>query len=253
MIYPPGQGKSGQQLMALWRDYLERYADKEGDAEGQSIVGAYHTVYVLDLFSRILDRENRYQQLIDHRNTIFREASSQANEFSDCLLIATFAIYNCLNTLSHQCTEANNSAAALINKVDEQVHLGAKSGIQIDKSAAALRASFALVGLITISLDQKQSMTQVIRQVEERFASASNAASSDWERLLNALYRIVEMLQIFAFLTDRDLKDQVNQIASRFQEEDQERNLSLKLRNGFCRFFELSHLIITHVDSMLES
>ncbi len=46
MIYPPGQGKSGQFLMQLWRDYLEQYADKEGDVEGQTVVAAYSAVEV---------------------------------------------------------------------------------------------------------------------------------------------------------------------------------------------------------------
>ena len=47
MIYPPGQGQFGQYLMQLWRDYLEQYADREGDVEGQAIVAAYHAVEVL--------------------------------------------------------------------------------------------------------------------------------------------------------------------------------------------------------------
>jgi hypothetical protein len=251
MIYPPGQGKSGQHLMSLWRDYLEKYADKDGDPESQSVVGAYYTVEILVAFSKTLDRTDRYEQLIDQRYSFFQEASKRAATFPDCLLNASFSIYNCMNTLSHQFTEGNVPAGALISKVDEQVHESARSGLQIDKSAAALRASLALISLISITLDESQQMTPMIRQVEQRFASAANAASSDWERLLNALYRIVEMMQIFALLTDPDLKDQINQIASRFREEDQEKGIPDKLRNGFCRFFELAHLTITHVDSMI--
>jgi hypothetical protein len=251
MVYPPGQGKSGQRLMTLWRDYLEQYADKEGDAERQTIVGAYKSVDILDEFSRILDRENRYMQLIDQRHSLFEKASKQAESFPDSLLNAAFAIYNGLNTLSHQFTDGNDSAAALIRKVDEQVRLSVESGGQIDRSAAALRASFALIGLIGITLDQDRSMTSAIRQVEQRFSSAANAASSNWEHLVNALYRAVEMTQILVLLTEPDLRDQINQIASRFQEDDREKNLTLKLRNGFCRFFEFAHLMITQVDSMV--
>jgi hypothetical protein len=252
MIYPPGQGKSGQQLMALWRDYLEKYADKEGNPESQSVVGAYYSVEILVAFSRTLDRNDRYKKLIDQRYSLFQAGSKRADALPDCLLNASFSIYNSLNTLSHQFTEGNPSAGALISKVDELVHESARSGLQIDKSAAALRAGFALISLISITLDENQLMTQAIRQVEQRFASAANAAVSDWERLLNALYRIVEMMQIFALLTDPDLKDQINQIASRFQEEDhQEKGIPEKLRNGFCRLFELAHLTITHVDSII--
>jgi len=68
---------------------------------------------------------------------------------------------------------------------------------------------------------------------------------------LNALYRIVEMMQLLALLTDPELKDQITQIASRFQEEDQSREIPIKMRNGFCRFFELGHLLITHVDAVV--
>ena len=35
------------------------------------------------------------------------------------------------------------------------------------------------------------------------------------------------------------------------QEEDQVKDLKLKLRNGFCRMFELSHLLATHIDGMI--
>jgi hypothetical protein len=114
-----------------------------------------------------------------------------------------------------------------------------------------LRACFPLLGLITIALDQDQVMTYAIKEIEQRFAAGANAASSDWEHLLNALYRVVEMMQIFALLTDPDLRDQINQIAARFKEEDQVTELRLKLRNGFCRLFELGHLLVTHVDAMV--
>jgi hypothetical protein len=251
MIYPPGQGKSGQRLMTLWRDYLEQYTDKDGNAESQTIVGAYKSVQILHEFSRIIDRENRYKQLINQRYSLFEEASKQADSFPDCILNAAFAIYNGLNTLSHQFTDGNDSAAALIRKVDEQVRLSVESGLQIDRSAAAVRAGFALTSLIAITLDQDRSMTAAIRKLEQRFSSAANAASTNWEHLVNALYRVVEMMQILGLLTEPDLRDEINQIASRFQEEDRERNPTLKLRNGFCRFFEFVHLVTTQVDSMM--
>jgi hypothetical protein len=251
MTYPPGQGKSGQHLMELWRKYLEEYADKEADIESQAIVGAYYSVEVLIAFSRTLDRENRYRDLIDQRLSFFEKGRAHARTFADCLLNGTFAIYNSLNTLGHQFTEGNEQAAELIRGADQQVHRSTESGAAIERSAAALRASFALLGLIAITLDQKQEATPAIRKIEQKFASGAKAASSDWDHLLNALYRIVEIMQILALLTDPNLKDRIHQIASRFKEEDQEQDLRLKLRNGFCRLFEFAHLLITQVDTMV--
>jgi hypothetical protein len=251
MIYPPGQGKSGSFLMQLWRNYLEQYADKEGDAEGQAIVAGYHAVEIFTALSRTLDRDAQYKDLIDRRLSYFREGAKRAVDFCDCLINATFSIYNSLNTLSHQFTEGNPDAAVLIGKVDEQVHLSTASGEPVQQSAAALRACFPLLGLIAIALDQDGAMTQTIRRVEQRFSAGAAAAFSHWENLVNALYRVVEMIQILALLTDPELRDQINQIATRFKEEDREKEMLLKLRNGFCRLFELGHLLITEVDAML--
>ena len=251
MIYPPGQGQSGQLLMQLWRDYLEQYADREGDAGGQAIVAAYSAVEVLTCLARTIDKNNRYENLIDQRIALFRDGSRNAEEFADCLINATFSIYNSLNTLGHQLTEGNAEAAALLRNVDEQVHQNAKSADPVARSAAALRASFPLLGLITIALDQDQAMLGGIRKVEQRYAAAAGIASSEWQHLLNALYRMVEMMQIFALLADSELKDQINQVASRFQEDDRSKELRLKLRNGFCRLFELSHLLAIQFDAML--
>jgi hypothetical protein len=251
MVYPPGQGKSGQQLMQLWRDYLEEYADRDGDVEGQTIVAAYHVVAALTALARTLDTENFYKELIDKRISYFNEGSRRAGNFIDCLINATFSIYNTLNTLCHQFSQGNAQVSALMGKIDEQVHLSVEAGGGIERPAAALRSCFPLLSLLTITLDQDQAMTRAIRQVEQRFAEGAKAASSDWEHMLNALYRIVEMTQIMALLTDAELRDQINQIASRFKEEDQPRELRLKLRNGFCRLFELSHLLITHIDAMV--
>jgi hypothetical protein len=251
MVYPPGQGKSGQLLMQLWRNYLQQYAEKEGDVEGQTIVAAFHGVEILTAFSAILDGNKRYGELIGQRLSFFREGARRAGSHAERLLNATFSIYNCLNTLSHQFTEGNAEAAALISKVDEQVHQSTESGDLMQLSPAALRACFPLLGLITITLDPDQVMTPTIRQIEHRFAAGAKAASSNDENLLNALYRIVEMIQVAALLTDPELEDQIDQIATRFKEEDMEQELKLKLRNGFCRMFELVHLLATHVDAMV--
>jgi hypothetical protein len=251
MTYPPGQGKSGQHLMMLWRKYLEQYADKEGDVEAQTIIAAYYSVQVLSALSQILDRNDRYKELIDQRFAIFLEGSRRAEAYIDCLLNAAFSLYNSLNTLSHQLTEGNTEAAALIRTIDEQVRGSIASSELMARPAAALRACFPLLGLITIASDEHQSMTQAIRHVEQRFTSGAQAAASDWDHLLNALYRMVEMVQIFALLTDSELQDQIDQIASRFKEEDQTKDLALKLRNGFCRLFELTHILTVQVDAML--
>jgi hypothetical protein len=251
MAYPPGQGKSGNYLMQVWRDYLESYADREGDVPGQVIVGADCTVEILTALSRTLDGDNLYQDLIDERSALFQEGCRQAEVFEDRLLNATFSIYNSLNTLGHQFAEGKAQALKLIRSVDEQARQSIESGTRIDRSAAAMRAAFALVGLMTIAADGKQTMTDAIRQVEKRFADGAQACASDWDHLLNALYRTVEMMQLFAFLTDAELKDQISQISARFQEEDRFREITLKMRNGFCRFFELGHLLITHVDAAM--
>ena len=249
MVYPPGKGKSGSHSMNLWRKYLEQYADMEGNIEGQIIVGANFTVEILTALSRTLDGGDRFKDIIDQRNAIFQEGSERAGNFDDRLLNAAFSIYNSLNTLSHQFAVGNTQAAGMIKRVDEQTQLSIKSGTQIGRSAAAMRACFALVGLMTIALDEQEAMTPAIRKLEQRFADGAAAAVTDWDHLLNALYRIVEMMQLLALLTDPELKDRIAQIASRFQEEDQSREIPLKMRNGFCRFFELGHLLITHVDA----
>jgi hypothetical protein len=250
MIYPPGQGKSGQYLMQLWREYLEQYADKEGDVESQTIVAAYHVVKALTAFSRILDRRARYQKLIDQRLSLFNEGSRLAGGYADCLTNAAFSIYNNLNTLSHQLTESNKEASALIRQVDEQVHQSIDSAGPASRPAIALRACFPLTALITITLDQCQEMTEAIRHVERRYTAGAKAVNSDMEQMLNALYRVVEMIQILALITEPELKDQINQIASRFQEEDQLGDPQFKLRNGFCRLFEFLHLLANQVDTI---
>jgi hypothetical protein len=250
MPYSPEQENSENDLMELWRKYLESYANREGDVEGQIVAGAYSTVEILSFLSRTLDGEGRYRGLIDQRTALFREGSRNAGAFEDCLINATFSIYNCLNTLAHQLSGKNQQASAMLRSVDEQAHLGIESGTQVVRSAAAMRAGFALAGLITIALDEQGKMTPTIRQLEQRFASGARAAASGWDHLLNALYRIVELMQIIVLLTAPELKDRIAQIASRFQEEDRTKDRLLKLRNGFCRFFDLGHLLGTHLDSI---
>ena len=251
MIYPPGEGKSGKYLMRVWRDYLEAYADGEGNVENQVLAGADGTVEILSAFSRTLDAEDVYRELIDQRCAIFEEGKRRAQAFEDRLLNAAFSIYNCLNTLAHQFSKGRPQAAAMIRTVDEQTHLSVKDGTQIDRSAAAMRASSALLGLLTIAADENQEMTEIIQKLEQRFAEAARLCASDWDHLLNALYRSVEMMQVFALLTDPELEDQIAQTASRFQEEDRQKEILMKIRNGFCRFFELGHLLVTHVDATL--
>jgi hypothetical protein len=251
MIYPPGQGRSGQRLMQLWRQYLEQYADSEGDVEGQTIVAGNHAFEILTAFAETLDRGNKYRELIAQRYSFYDEGFRKAENFADRLMVVTFSIYNSLNTLSHQFIRENEQASGLIGKVDEQVHLSTGTGGSVERSGAALRASFALLSLMVITLDEDQIMKEAIRQIEQRFLEGASIASTGMENTLNALYRMVEMIQLFVLLTDPELKNQVNQIATRFKEEDQTREIPLKLRNGFCRFFELSHLLVTHVDEMI--
>jgi hypothetical protein len=251
MVYPPGQGKSGEHLMQLWRDYLEQYAEGEGDVHRQIVVGSYHAAEIFGALSLLLDREGRYRALIDQRIGCFQDGERRAQDFDDCLINATFSLYNHLNTLSHQFTEGHADAERLIGQIDDQVRIRTQGAGQVERSVAALQAVFPLLSLITLVLNQEQSMTSAIRQVEQRFAAGASAAATKWDHLVNALYRVVEMMQLFAILSDDDLRDQVNQIASHFQEEDHTKDVHFKLRNGFCRLFELGHLVTTSLDELL--
>ncbi len=249
MVYPPGQGKSGAYLMRLWRDYLELYAESEGDVKQQTIVGSYHAAEVFGSLSVVFDRDGRYRELIDQRMGLFREGKRRAGDFDERLINATFSIYNHLNTLSRQLTGGHAAAAELIDQIDHQVHIRTQTDDLFERSVLALQASFPLLSLITLALSRKDEMTKAVRQVEQRFVSASGAATTSWERLINALYRSVEMMQLFSVLADGDLRNQVDQIASRFQEEDRTDDVYFKMRNGFCRLFELGHLVATHLDA----
>jgi hypothetical protein len=251
MVFPPGQGKSGEYLMQLWRGYLEQSAEHEGDVERQIVVAAYHAAEVFGFLSLSLDRDQRHRALIEERLEHFREGSRKARGFGNCLVNATFALYNHMNTLSHQFSAGNASAEKLILGVDEQVRARVQQASQIERSALALRAAFPLLGLMTVVLGEGTKATSAIRQVEERFAAGSSRAGTETDHLLNALYRLVEMMQILVSLSDSELKDQVQQIAEAFKEDDQTPNLQLKLRNGFCRLFELGHLLTTHLDEII--
>lgn len=251
MNRPPGQGKSGQYLMNLWGRYLEQYAELEGRPEEQIVVGSYHAAEALGFLSSALDRDRRYCELIGRRMALFAEGCRAATLFADRLITATFTIYNHVNTLCHEFTDGIAEARNLVGEIDERVRSVVEQADPIERSAAAMRAAFPLLCLITMVLDKNGGATAAIRTVEERFARGAGRASSSWEQLLNALYRAVEIMQVLISLSEPDLKDQVSEIALRFEEEDRTRNLRLKLRNGFCRLFELSHLLANQVDEML--
>ena len=252
MVFPPGQGKSGQHLMEMWRCYLEQLADREGDLEGQIVAAAYHAADVLGFLSRTLDREGKDSALIDQRIAYFEEGVKRAEGFGDCLITAGFTIYNHINTLCRQFASGNSESERLIHQIEKQVQLRTRGSDTIERAAAAMRAVFPMVSLMTLILDQDGTMTQVIRQIEQRFSSGANRAGTPWEHLLNSLYRTVEMMQLFVLLSDPELKDQVQQIAAQFEEDDQPSDLKMKLRNGFCRLFELGHLITLHLDEILD-
>jgi hypothetical protein len=251
MTYPPGQGKSGPLLMELWRRYLEQLAEHEGNLEEQIAVGSYKAAEVLGFLTWKLDREGKYRHLIEQRQFLFAEGTRRAVSFEDRLLTATFTIYNHTNTLSHQFSTGIPSAEKLIRDVDEQVKQVVQEADQVERSAAAIKAAFPLFCLMTLLLNRGGGATDAIRTVQDRFAKGAGQASTSWEHLINAIYRSVETLQLIVSLSEPELKDQVLQIAARFQEEDQSRDIRLKLRNGFCRFFELSHLLAIHLDETI--
>jgi hypothetical protein len=251
MVYPPGQGKSGEYLMRLWRQYLEEYAASEDQVERQIIGAAYRSAEILGFLAERLDQDGKHRDELTQRTGIFKEAAGRAENLEDCLITATFSLYNFFNTLGHQFASGSPEADGLIREIDQQVHTRTVSAGQVERAAAALEAAFPLLSIMSLALDPVGEMTDAIRQVEQRFAEASARVASPSERLVNALYRIVEMMQLFTVLSDADLRSQVEQIASRFEEEDQAPELKYKLRNGFCRLFELSHLVTTQLDEVL--
>ena len=253
MTVPYSQEESRERLMHLWRQYLHDYAEAEGNLERQIIGSAYRAAEVLGVLSQRMDHEGRFAELIDQRSRHFDEGSRRAEVFEDRLITATFTLYNHFNTLAHEFTEGNSDARSLIGQIDAGVHERVGNAAPVERCAAALEASFPLLALMTLALDPVEEMTGAVREVEHRFSSSVGRTASPSERLVNALYRVVEMLQLFAVASEADLRDPAEEIAARFQEEDQSPELGYKLRNGFCRLFELSHLVATQLNRVLDA
>jgi len=238
--------------MEIWRLYLEQLADREGDAEGQIVAAAYRAADVFGILSLTLDQDGKARELIEQRIGYFRDGSRRAEQFGDMLVTACFTLYNHLNTLCRQFASGSAESESLLRQIEQQVQARTRTGDQIERSSAALRAVFPMISLMTLILDQDEAMSQTIRQIEQRFSSGAGRATTSWEHLLNALYRTVEIMQLFVLLSDPDLKNQVHQIAVEFEEEDKQVDLKMKLRNGFCRLFELGHLVTAHLDDILD-
>lgn len=251
MVYPPGQGKSGDYLMHLWRQYLEQYAAQDGNIEDQIVVASYHAAEIFGFFSMTLDKEGRFAHLIENRIRYFHDGSKKAEVFGDHLINAAFAIYNHLSTLATQFARDNTDSLELIREVNRRVQEQVQAAGQLESTSAAIRSSFPLLSLMTLILDSTDSVTPAIRKVEQRFTAGAARAGSEWDQLLNGLYRLVEMMQLFVVLSDAELRGQVDQIATQFEEEDRAPDLRSKIRNGFCRLFELGHLLTTHLDEVL--
>src|SRR6266511_2039822 len=86
MVFPPGQGKSGDYVIALWRQYLQECAEREGSVEGQVLVAANHSAEIFGFVSLSLDREGHYRSIIEQRITYFREGLRMAASFEDHLV-----------------------------------------------------------------------------------------------------------------------------------------------------------------------
>jgi len=251
MAFPPGQGKSGSYLRSLWRRYLEHCADSGDNPQGQVLVGCYHASEIFGfMYQRLNPRAGSLQpgeiplnRLPDHY--------WRADRFEEHLADASIRLYANLGALGEIFAAGNPDALGLIQKIEEEALERLESGSQIEKSGLALRASFPILSLMTLVIDQKRSASAVIRQLEHRFVSGAAKATTPNEQMLNAVYRMVEMMQIFVTLSDAELKDQVQQITARFQEEDRTTEPLRKAGNGFCRLFELGHLLTTHLDEIL--
>jgi hypothetical protein len=237
--------------MALWRRYLEEFAEAEPDVEAQVVVAAYHTVEVFGALGLLLDRERHLRPLIEARNGYFRKGVERAATFDEKLMVAAYGLYNHLNTLARQFAGSGRQGLEFVEAVEKSVEAALELSAPSARASAALRAAFPLLGFMTLMLDPEKRLIEAIRKVEQRFAAGDGKAAGDWDHLLNALYRLVEMLQLFVTLSDAELAGQVQQIAARFQEEDQPADARLKLRNGFCRAFELGHLLTIHLDEVL--
>jgi len=253
MRVPQSHEESGEDLLRLWRQYLQDYAEAEGNLEQQIIDGAYRSAEVLAVLSRKMDRNGRWAGVINQRNGYFEEGGRRAQVFEDRLITATFTLYNHFNTLAHEFTEENVEAGNLISQIDAGVQERMEGAAPVERCAAAMEASFPLLVLMTLALDPMEEMTGAVRELEVRFSSSLGRTSSPSERLVNALYRVVEILQLFTVASESELRDPAGEIAARFQEEDRSPELGHKLRNGFCRLFELSHLAATQLNNVLDA
>jgi hypothetical protein len=237
--------------MNLWRRYLEQYAESDESVEDQTVVAAYHSAEVFAALSLVLDRGRKYRGVIRQRMHYFDEGSRRAAAFEDRLLNASFSIYNHTNTLAHQLTDGNSEAGSLIDAIEEQARIKTAGDDPVGRSAAALRAVFPLLGLMSMLTDDDGALTTGIRHVEQRFTTGAGTSPAPSPQLVNALYRDVEMMQVLVVAFDRELAGQVEQIGARFKEEDHASEMMPKLRNGFCRLFELGHLLTTHLDELI--
>jgi hypothetical protein len=179
------------------------------------------------------------------------ESFWRPDQFEEHLAGASIRLYASVCALGKKFAAGNAEALGLIQQIEEEAQGRLESDSMIEKAALALRASFPILSLMTIVIDQKRSASAVIQQLENRFVSGAEKAGNPYEQALNAVYRMVEMMQIFVTLSDAELKDQVQQITALFQEEDQAEEPLNKMGNGFCRLFELGHLLTTHLDEVL--
>lgn len=237
--------------MDLWCRYLEEYAEKDGCVEEQILVGCCHSAEILGWLAHTLDRTGRLTSMIEAREKAFKQGAEKSEVFGEHLANGAFGIYGHLQSLALLFVSGSGEAQHLIREVNAQLRRQMQEGDTLGAAAAAMRASFPLVSLMTMAVDRGGLLTSSIRQVEQRYREGAERAESDWDQLLNALYRIVEMMQMLVVISDAELRVQVEQIAARFEEEDHCKDRKSKMRNGFCRLFELGHLLTTHLDDIL--
>jgi hypothetical protein len=250
MTYPPGQGKSGSYLMALWRQYLERCAESADHPHGLALAGAYHASAIFAfLLQRLSCGPDPAPGVIG--GIRLPDYNLRADKLDEHLADASIRLYANVSALGEKFAAGNPDAQSLIQQIRAEAQERLKSESMIEKAGLALRASFPILSLVTLVIDEKGSAGDVIRLVENRFLSGAEKAVSTHEQIWNALYRMVEMMQILVTLSDAELKNQVQQITARFEEEDQAGDPLKKVGNGFCRLFELGHLLTTHLDEIL--
>jgi hypothetical protein len=178
--------------MALWRRYLEEFAEAEPDVEAQVVVAAYHTVEVFGALGLLLDRERHLRPLIEARNGYFRKGVERAATFDEKLMVAAYGLYNHLNTLARQFAGSGRQGLEFVEAVEKSVEAALELSAPSARASAALRAAFPLLGFMTLMLDPEKRLIEAIRKVEQRFAAGDGKAAGDWDHLLNALYRLVD-------------------------------------------------------------